>query len=221
MVTKSTLVFADRIPQIFNEAQKSKIGHRKLFNGLRKLHLKSVDSNTEIEFNRSFVLCLNHILASKQRAPSIDRSLDFIQGYISFSREKGTDLVYVFFSDSSVRVMHFKQTLCAEYSTLDLEAASKSKSNDPNSMEGDEDEDNFISTQFSGWLINYLLNGIGSKEKNVRYRCARLIYNISTHLASMEYVWSYLNFIRNQQSYVKVNPTCMLENFTVIPCLIQ
>ncbi|KAJ3366991.1 hypothetical protein GGF32_000052 [Allomyces javanicus] len=155
-----------RITHIFTEAQKTKAGHRKLHNSLRKLHLDAVRPRTpeaERAFNRPFAMCLNHVLGTKRRGPTVDRVLDFVHTFIAFSREKDREMARA-------------------------ERAKNGRAAPP--ANGDEDEDlddqDFLSNQFAAWIILYLLKGIAARDKNIRLRCARLIYNVASHLPDID-----------------------------------
>ncbi|ORZ40225.1 hypothetical protein BCR44DRAFT_40470 [Catenaria anguillulae PL171] len=162
-------VVAQSIAVIFNEAQKSKAGHRKLFNSLRRLHLDAVNKRKDQEFLRPLVSALNTVLATKLRGPAIERLVVFLPGFIAFSQEKDRDVA------RKARVATLEQS-GHDPNQLDF-AADDEEFND--------EEDNFPSSHLAVSLINYLLHGVDAKDKNVRYRCARLIFMISSNLTTL------------------------------------
>ncbi|KAI9140470.1 nuclear condensing complex subunit [Paraphysoderma sedebokerense] len=89
-MAKTTLSPSVRIATIFQEAQKSKTGHRKLFNNMRRVHEELVKSGNEREFVKAFVLCICKVLAVKKKDQTVNRVVDFISGYVHFSTEKDT-----------------------------------------------------------------------------------------------------------------------------------
>ncbi|KAI9184069.1 chromosome condensation complex Condensin, subunit G [Blastocladiella emersonii ATCC 22665] len=157
---------------IFGEAQKTKAGHRKLCNVLRKLHLEAINDGREPDFMRPFVACLTRTLATKQRAPAVERILDFVQSFIAFSRDKD-------------RALARKARGGATPARQQQPVLTLGEPDAPAPADED-DEDDFISTQFAVWVINFLLRGIAARDKIVRYRCARLIFMIASHLTAID-----------------------------------
>lgn len=203
------LRIAEKVAQVFAEAQAStKAAHRQLHSALRRLHHLSAQAGREKDFNRAFIDCLNLVLAARGGdLRAVDRLLDFVPAYVLFSKTKDaadrkalrqgsgcSNAAASATSSTSVRrkakAAPNRETDATDDGDL-AEAKAKAKTNanvDSEEENDDEDSSSYFSLQFAVWLLRYLLNGVSAKDKNVRYRCVRLIYGVSTHLTSIEYV---------------------------------
>jgi len=150
--------FLQEIPNIFQDAQRSLATHRKNAAALRKIIQKHCkNEETEQSFIKEFNRNLNKILVVKKGQIAADRSLKFVVEFIKFSVKKE--------NEKKEKKREKKMEQLKNEKDMDVDII------DVDDME---EENNFIS-RFVDSLFNYLLKGISSKNKVVRYRVCQLI----------------------------------------------
>ncbi len=146
------------IRTVFEDAQVSNGGHRKLVVNLATIQAKAATiANTsedpldgERQFNETFLSCLNCVLVVKKAEPGADRIVKFCDQFIQYIQAKEV----------------------------------KDRAGKP---ESDEEEDGeTVSTRFIDSLINHLLRGLDAKDKIVRYRACQFIAVIIGSLGEMD-----------------------------------
>ncbi|ORX55366.1 hypothetical protein BCR36DRAFT_347135 [Piromyces finnis] len=161
--------FLEEIPNIFQDAQRSLATHRKNAAALRKIiqkHCKN-EENEQL-FIKEFYRNLNKILVVKKGQITADRSLKFIVEFIKFSIKKENE------KKEKKKEKKLEQLKNEEQMDVDI-------------IDVDEnEEDDTFTTRFVDSLFNYLLKGISSKNKVVRYRVCQLIALSLDNLTEMD-----------------------------------
>lgn len=149
--------FLDEIPNIFQDAQRSLATHRKNAAALRKIIQKNCkNEENEQLFIKEFFRNLNKILVIKKGQIAADRSLKFIVEFIKLSIKKE--------NEKKEKKKEKKMEQLKNEKQMDIDIITIE----------DDDEESFTS-RFVDSLFKYLLKGISSKNKVVRFRVCQLI----------------------------------------------
>lgn len=105
----------------------------------------------------------------KKGEPAADHIIRFLGGYTKFINEKGTSCI----------------PISKKFGLNELAAEGKD-------AEEDEDEDGDITdttaSRFTAKILNWLMSGFMTKDKNVRYRVLQTVAEMVSHLGEIEYV---------------------------------
>jgi len=149
--------FTEEIPSIFQDAQRSLATHRKNAAALRKIIQKNCkNKENEQLFIKEFYRNLNKILVVKKGQIAADRALKFIVEFIKFSIKKEAE---------KKAKKKEKMENAKDENQMNIDIIT---------IEDNEPEESFIG-RFVDLLFNYLLRGISSKNKVVRFRICQLI----------------------------------------------
>ncbi|EAZ62788.2 condensin complex subunit 3 [Scheffersomyces stipitis CBS 6054] len=152
---------------VFQDAQLSLSGHRKLVVVLKNIFDRSIELNQEEFFALYFTKLINKILPLKKGEKAADRIAKFCSAF-----------VFSLTNDDILRKEEEKKK-----SQLDENV-------DENADDNAEDEDNpdeedTYSTLFIQYLIHHLLRGIEARDKSVRYRVVQLLAYLVHHIGEI------------------------------------
>ncbi|KAF8814695.1 ARM repeat-containing protein [Phlegmacium glaucopus] len=174
MAPKSTLNLEDlheSIANIFDQTQVSLANHKKNCVALYKLHTKTAAVTQpgkngnglklvgEKAFQDVFIDMVNRILVVKKGPANADRIVKYVGSYVKFMNEKVSEEKSKTASSSSVSAL---------------------------TANNQEDDDENATTRFVSRLLNWLLQGLVAKNKNVRYRCIHIVSEMISHLGEID-----------------------------------
>ncbi|CUM67719.1 uncharacterized protein PRCAT00005424001 [Priceomyces carsonii] len=147
----------DAMGHIFQDSQISLMSHRKLVIVMKNIFKRAIDLGYHEYFGLIFTKFVNKILALKKGEQVGDRVVKFIALFV--------------------------RTLNSD----ELERKAKEDKLDQNEEYADDDEEDSTTDLFLKYLINHLLMGIESKDKNVRFRVVQLLAYLVNQILEIDY----------------------------------
>ncbi|KAG2735746.1 hypothetical protein G9P44_001960 [Scheffersomyces stipitis] len=152
---------------VFQDAQLSLSGHRKLVVVLKNIFDRSIELNQEEFFALYFTKLINKILPLKKGEKAADRIAKFCSAF-----------VFSLTNDDILRKEEEKKK-----SQLDENVDEHADGNAED--EDNPDEEDTYSTLFIQYLIHHLLRGIEARDKSVRYRVVQLLAYLVHHIGEI------------------------------------
>lgn len=168
---------ANAINHVFNDAQTTLSGHKKVVILLRRIQLRAIQIDEEEQFNFHFTKTISKCLKLRKGEQCGDRIAKFCSLFVSTM---------------------VKQE--AEKPTTRPDLGHRSD-NDSIASDSDQEKES-ISCEFIDYLVRHLLRGIESKFKDVRYRIVQLLAYLVSHITEMdEQLFTALKYSLNRRLY--------------------
>ncbi|CAK7901158.1 condensin complex subunit 3 [[Candida] anglica] len=161
---------------VFQDAQLTLSGHRKLVVILKSIHKRAIELGLEDSFSMKFTKLVNFILPLKKGEQVGDRIIKFCSVFVA-----------------------------SLYKDQEAEREAKAKANEENGIESDEEEEEDSPTgRFVDYLLRHLLRGIQAKDKQVRYRVVQLLAYLVNNIGEIdEELFTALQWSLNRRLYDK------------------
>ncbi|CUM47966.1 uncharacterized protein AC631_04896 [Debaryomyces fabryi] len=183
---------------VFQDAQLSLSGHRKLVIVLKNIQQRAISLGYEEGFTLKFVKLLNKILPLKKGEQVADRVAKFCSMFVS-SLYKDEEIV------------------------KDKKKNGKENDSDMSSEDSDSDsEEETPAGRFVDYLLRHLLRGIQAKDKNVRYRVVQLLAYIVNYIGEIDEElfkalhWSLNRRLFDKEANVRIQAVVAISSFQYI-----
>lgn len=182
---------------VFQDAQMSLSGHRKLVVVLTSLQDRAIALGYEDSFTSGFVKLINKILSLKKGEKVGDRIAKFCSLFIAtLNRNEQEEPETQGNKGGRTNDVHIDN-----------------RGNDSIS-----DDDDTPASRFVDYILRHLLRGIQAKDKNVRYRVVQLLAYIISHIGEIdEELFKALQWSLNRRLYDK-EPGIRLQAVVAISC---
>ncbi|WPK25769.1 hypothetical protein PUMCH_003098 [Australozyma saopauloensis] len=185
------------ISHVFNDAQSTLSGHRKLVILLRKIQVRATQIDSEEQFNFQFTKTISKMLNLKKGEAAGDRIAKFCSLFVSTMAKQEQ-----------------------ENPTLRIDPSLKSEDeSDTSDVSDSEQEKENVACEFIDYLIRHLLRGIESRFRDVRYRIVQLLAYLVNHITEMdEQLFSALKFslnrrLHDKESMVRIQAVVAMSRF--------
>lgn len=183
---------------VFQDAQLSLSGHRKLVIVLKNIQQRAISLGYEEGFILKFVKLLNKILPLKKGEQVADRVAKFCSMFVS-----------ALYRDEEIM----------------KDKKKNDKENDSDMLSEDSDLDEEEETpvgRFVDYLLRHLLRGIQAKDKNVRYRVVQLLAYIVNYIGEIDEElfkalhWSLNRRLFDKEANVRIQAVVAISSFQYI-----
>lgn len=185
---------------VFQDAQLSLSGHRKLVIVLKNIQQRAIMLGYEEGFILKFVKLLNKILSLKKGEQVADRVAKFCSIFVS--------------------ALYKDEETLKEKKKNDKEG-DRDMSSD-NSDSDEEEEEETSAGRFVDYLLRHLLRGIQAKDKNVRYRVVQLLAYIVNYIGEIDEElfkalhWSLNRRLFDKEANVRIQAVVAISSFQYI-----
>lgn len=182
---------------VFQDAQLSLSGHRKLVIVLKNIQQRAITLGYEEGFTVKFVKLVNKILPLKKGEQVADRVAKFCSLFVSA----------LYKDETSTKEKK------NEEKDLDVSMISESES---------DEEDETPAGRFVDYLLRHLLRGIQAKDKNVRYRVVQLLAYIVNYIGEIDEElfkalhWSLNRRLFDKEANVRIQAVVAISSFQYI-----
>lgn len=210
---------------VFQEAQLTLSGHRKLVIIMKTIFDRAVELEMLHEFGLIFAKLVNKVLDLKKGEKAGDRIAKFCSSFIAImKKDDRNDHLKQDKSKKSQETIIQHEKEQQEEQKLEQEEEQKQHEQPDEELvlsEDEEDDEDTCEDIFITMLINHLLRGIKAKDKNVRYRVVQILAYLVYYIGELDHdtfqalYTSLSERIHDREPYVRIQAIVALSRFQV------